>query len=211
MKLHFKSIIYHCFEPKRIGISMTDESSDQPKTKSNPPTSKFVEKLKAYRDIILAVAALATAIGSWFRPTDTTATENSFDWTSKQIEKLSADNIKTQQDIVALHNFLEGYLNGQTKQGQLQEKIEIKTGSAPKPRKSGGIRHSTRVDKSFEPMGVSDESMALPSEAPEAIQEALQEAIQAAPPEAVIMPLPELRPVSEPIKKPRFEDVIETK
>jgi hypothetical protein len=180
---------------------MTEESNDQPKTKSNPPTSKFVEKLKAYRDIILAVAALATAVGSWFRPTDTTATKNSFDWTSQQIEKLSTDNVKTQQDLIALHNFLEGYLKGQDR----QEKPEEKSGAAaPKPHRPNHkpIYFGGTIDKSVElpaaDMALEDKAM------PEMIQDT-QEAVQASPEMAA--PLPELGPVSKPIKKPRFEDL----
>lgn len=90
--------------------------SEEVKTKSDPPVSKgklFIERLNAYRNIILAVAALATAITSWFRPTDTTATKNSFEWTSKKIEELSANDLKTKEDLVALRNFLEGYVQAQ--------------------------------------------------------------------------------------------------
>jgi hypothetical protein len=84
--------------------------------KSDHPTSKgklFVERLNAYRNIILAVAALATAVGSWFKPTDTTATKNSFDWSAKKIEELSANDLRTKEDIVALRNYLEGYVQAQ--------------------------------------------------------------------------------------------------
>lgn len=90
--------------------------SEAVENKSDPPTSKgklLIERLNAYRNLILAVAALATAVGSWFRPTDTTATKNSFEWTSKKIEELAANDLKTKEDIVAIRNYLEGYVQAQ--------------------------------------------------------------------------------------------------
>lgn len=180
---------------------------DEVATKSNP-SNAFVGKLRAYRDIILAIAALATAVGSWFRPTDTTATKNSFDWTSKQIEKLSADNVKSQQDLLALHNFLEGYIKGQSgfekadgssegfvapiesKPHKVVHKHIISTGRIG--RLSEFLQDSPAAGVSASPVQMFD---TVPSQAPE----------------VAVEQLPDVRPASVPIKKPRFEDVAESK
>lgn len=89
---------------------------DDSKTKSDPPTSKgklFIERLNAYRNIILATAALATAIGSWLKPTDTTATKQSFEWTSKKVEELAKNDVQMHDDIVAIRAYLDGMRDAQ--------------------------------------------------------------------------------------------------
>ncbi len=81
---------------------MSEEQSDP------PDKSRLVDRLNAYRNVVLAVAALATAVGSWFRPTDTTATKQSFDWTTAQVELLSKNDVQMHDDIVAIRAYLEG-------------------------------------------------------------------------------------------------------
>jgi len=76
----------------------------------NENRNRIIAKLNAYRNLILAVAALITAIGSWFRPTDTTATKMSFEWTSDKLEKLSTNDVKNHEDVVALKAYMEGYI-----------------------------------------------------------------------------------------------------
>jgi hypothetical protein len=172
-----------------------------------PPSAKrgnLVAKLNAYRNIILAVAALATAIGSWFRPTDTTATKNSFDWTSKKIEELSENEVKTHEDIVALRGYLDGYVKGQEPDqpsvgsiGTIGHKAGTGSGFG-----AGGAR---RVRK---PIAVEAAPANMSAPPPAAIAAPVAEAA-AAPPAILAEPqqLPELRANPSFVRHPKFEDV----
>jgi hypothetical protein len=183
---------------------MPDEA---PKTQSDPPSSKtknFVARLNAYRNLILAVAALSTAVGSWFRPTDTTATKNSFGWTSKKIEELSSNEVKMHEDITALGGYLEGYVKGQ--QQEQASRDEVVTGHSSG---GSGVRRSRKPKTANAapaaqitiPMAVPPAAMvAPPIEAMAAPNMAVNEAAQQ-------QKLPELQAKPLFVKRPKFEDV----
>jgi hypothetical protein len=177
--------------------------------KSDPPsgpTKNLVAKLNAYRNVILAVAALATAVGSWFRPTDTSATKTTFDWTSKKIEELSANDIKIQQDMVAMRNFLEGYMKAQNQLAQASTGVGVGLGpvgavghSAGSSRPAGGARKPARKPAAPPAMDVAPDAPSFMMEetaAPEAM------------PERPVPELPVLNSAPELVKKPSFEDVV---
>ena len=158
-----------------------EEATPQPTGK----TRNLVAKVNAYRNLILAVAALATAIGSWFKPQDLSATKKSYDWTAGKIEELSRNDVKTHEDIVGLRNYIEGYVKGQQALQALQTppSDQVSSGAKkparPRPAATPAIR-PTRVDQD----GILD--LAPPSE-PE---------------------LPMLKSAPEVLKKQPFDDVL---
>jgi len=127
------------------------EVGENESTKSEPPTKRgrhFVDKLNAYRNIILAVAALATAVGSWFKPTDTTTVKQSFDWTTEKVQELSKNDVQMHEDIAALRAYLEGMKNSGSISTPLPSPAIPETGSTPESRSqgrsSGGARKPIR-------------------------------------------------------------------
>ena len=182
---------------------MSNEEA-QPTTKSDPPHSKaklFVEKLNVYRNIILAVATLATAVGSWLKPTDTTATERSFDWTTKKVEELSKNDVQMHDDIVAIRGYLEGMKAAQ------QPVVYAPAAVAP------------AVAPAVTAPAVAAPAVAAPSRlagvparrrrSPAALMEVLDQVLEEAPmPQQTEAPeLPTLKADPHPMKRPSFEDI----
>jgi len=182
---------------------------DDSKTKSDPPTSKgklFIERLNAYRNIILATAALATAIGSWLKPTDTTATKRSFNWTTKKVEELAQNDVKMHDDIVAIRGYLEGM-----KAAQLASAAPVVAPvAAPVGRVAGGARRP--VHRPRPPEGSMDAvdqliQAPLPAIGPFAGED--QEQFQVPPQQDEQAPeLPALKADPQLMKRPSFEEVL---
>lgn len=168
--------------------------SDAPK--SDPPHSKgrlFVERLNAYRNIILATAALATAIGSWLKPTDTTATRQSFDWTTKKVEELSKNDVQMHEDITALRAYLEGM---KVSQAQTIAPAEVPS-PVVGPRVSG-----SPTPKKRKPIRPSEGMSGLTMDKSMNIGPLFEQEIQEIQPE-----LPDLKADPHQMKRPSFEDV----
>jgi len=175
---------------------MSEETT--PVAKSDPPASKgklFIDKLNAYRNIILATAALATAIGSWLKPTDTTATKQSFDWTTKKVEELAKNDVQMHDDIVALRAYLEGMRSAQPAVAAPTTVV------APVGRLAGGARKPVRRPRPPEAaMGAMDAMN----------QQLIEEPNPAIGPFAApeLAPeLPVLKAAPKAMKRPSFEDV----
>lgn len=81
---------------------MSDEEEKKPK-------HPLLERLNAARNFLLALTALVTAVSAWWKPQDQTATKNSYEWSAAQIEKLAANDVKLQEDLVGLRNYIQGY------------------------------------------------------------------------------------------------------
>lgn len=80
--------------------------ADEKEEKAKHP---FIEKVNAAKNLILAIVALLAAVSSWLKPQDQTATKNSYEWSAAQIEKLAANDVKLQEDLVGLRNYIQGY------------------------------------------------------------------------------------------------------
>ena len=183
---------------------MSDIDTNTP-TKSDPPQSRgkhFVEQLNAYRNIILATAALATAVGSWLKPTDTSATKQSFDWTTKKVEELSKNDVQMHDDIVALRAYLEG-MKAVTPTVATVNTVHPETVAATKipptrsTRRSGGIRMG-QMSPTGDPM---DRLVQMDHVSEQMLEEG--------PPQQMRLPLPLPSLKSEPhqMERPSFEDI----
>jgi hypothetical protein len=166
---------------------------------SDPPPSKgkhFVDQLNAYRNIILAVTALATAVGSWLKPTDTTATEQSFDWTTQRVEELAKTDVQLHDDIEAIRAYLQA--SHEAALAEAQAATAAAAAAPPRPARptSGGRRQRHDQD-----MGEGAQ-MDMP---PEGYAEAQHEA----PPAPVEYMLPNLRSSPQQFQRPTFDDVIQ--
>ena len=172
--------------------------SEEEKPKSDPPSKgkHFIERLNAYRNIILATAALATAIGSWLKPTDTTATKQSFDWTTKRVEELAKNDVQMHDDIVALRAYLEGMRAAQpAAQPAAPTTVAAPVVAAPVGRVAGGARRPVRSPRP-------------PEGAMDAVDQLIQAPLPAIGPFAAEAPeLPDLKADPRPMKRPSFEDV----
>jgi len=157
--------------------------------KSDPPSKgkHFIERLNAYRNIILATAALATAIGSWFKPTDTTATKQSFDWTTKKVDEPAKNDVQMHDDIVALRAYLEGMRAAQPVAPVTPAPV------VPAPATVGRVTGTPRRP--------------APRPRPPEAMDAVDQLIQAPLPAAEAPELPSLKADPRPMKRPSFEDV----
>ena len=66
--------------------------------------------LKHVATLIAAVAALVTACASFYRKPPEEDAKTAYDTLSKELEKVSGDTSRNHDDVVALHNFLEGFM-----------------------------------------------------------------------------------------------------
>jgi len=64
--------------------------------------------LKGWATVIAALAALITAIGSWYKPQDTTVEKNAYETLSTSIAKLSDEEQKSHEDVANLRGYLDG-------------------------------------------------------------------------------------------------------
>jgi len=194
--------------------------SDAPASESK--TKRVLERLKSYRDLILAASALIAGISSLVKPTDTTATEKSYEWTAQQVEKLSANDVKIQQDLVGLRNYLEGYAlaNGRsTRSIETQSDVEpdaaepveesvVTTTITESPRASGSPNtwsRRSRTARSIRPPDDSNDSNdSDDSDGVEDSEPASWPVI-----EQHIKNLPVFKAAPEQIEAPEFEDLAE--
>ena len=186
---------------------------DDSKTKSDPPTSKgklFIERLNAYRNIILATAALATAIGSWLKPTDTTATKQSFEWTSKKVEELAKNDVQMHDDIVAIRGYLEGMKAAQLASAAPVVAPVVAPVAAPVGRVAGGARRPVRRPIPSEgSMDAVDQLIQAPLPAIGPFAGEDQEQFQVPPQQEEQAPeLPALKADPQLMKRPSFEEVL---
>jgi hypothetical protein len=75
---------------------------------STPPDPK-AQRLKSWANIIATTAALVTAVGALIRPQDQTATKNAYEQLKTSIEQTNQNVQSNHDDVVALHNYLQGY------------------------------------------------------------------------------------------------------
>jgi len=66
--------------------------------------------LKHLAALIAAVAALLTAIGAFIHKPPEEDAKTAFDALSRDMEKLSAGTTQNHDDIVAMHNYLDGFI-----------------------------------------------------------------------------------------------------
>jgi len=108
-----------------------EETSDKSDAPAKAPS--MVETVKAYRDLVIGVGAMLAALAGILKPTDTTATEQSFDHTQASLKQLSADNAKTHDDLVRLHKFVVAYVDKHNKLEQYELQILQQQETAPSP------------------------------------------------------------------------------
>jgi hypothetical protein len=161
--------------------AMTD--SEDPKDKQS-----ILSKLNAMKGLILAIAALVTAVGSYLKPEDQTATKNTYEWSAQQIEELSAQDVQLRQDIVAIRNYLEGYIEAQ-KNSPTPRGEGVGLGSPPpRPRARRGRSGAATVDDLL--------SSALAGEA-------AMDQVEIEMPE----PLPEIKAMPKQMDAPDFNEI----
>jgi len=103
---------------------MPDDTTDE------APKGAF-SKLNAYKNIILALAALATAVGSWFRPQDDTKTIASHEYQEEEITQLSQTDQDLHDKMAALQGYVKAYVESE-RQKELVEAAE--KAAAPRSR-----------------------------------------------------------------------------
>lgn len=58
-----------------------------------------------------AFIAVITAVASWLKPQDNTATKASYDVLSKEVKILSDQSVKNHDDLVAIKSYVDGFTN----------------------------------------------------------------------------------------------------
>jgi hypothetical protein len=66
--------------------------------------------LKHVAALIAAVAALVTSVSAFYRKPPEEDAKTAYETLSKAMEKVSADTVQNHEDLLAMHNFLEGYI-----------------------------------------------------------------------------------------------------
>lgn len=74
---------------------------------ASPEARSTALKLKSLANVIATVAALVVGIGGFFKPQDQSVTKAAYQELSTAVKKLSEDNAKNHDDIVALRAYLE--------------------------------------------------------------------------------------------------------
>jgi len=197
---------------------------ESPRTSDPPSKGKlFIDKLNAGRNIILALAALATAVGSWFRPQDDTATKQSYAWTAQKIEELSKNDVRTHNDLTSMRTYLEGYIQGQQNAQKAAAAVTAQEKAPPSVGMGslGTIGHGAGTGSGY---GVGAGSLAgdgsaspSSSKASTASKKRPRVRVLSADPAPVVAnaapppPLPDLQSKPVSIKSPEFENLPEVK
>lgn len=66
-----------------------------------------------YKELILALAALAAGLGGMLKPTDTTAVKTGHKWTEAQITMILQTQTRQHHDLQNMREFLENYVEDQ--------------------------------------------------------------------------------------------------
>jgi hypothetical protein len=82
-------------------------------------TISLINQLLSYKGLIIGIAAVITAIASWFKPTDVTATKATYEVLSirvnalaKTTEDLSKSIEDSHDEVTNLRAYIEGFNNG---------------------------------------------------------------------------------------------------
>lgn len=70
-------------------------------------TEASKSKIMQYKELILALAALAAGLGGVFKPTDTTATEKTHQLTTSQIQMIVEANQELRTDLAVLRTYVK--------------------------------------------------------------------------------------------------------
>jgi hypothetical protein len=135
---------------------------------------------------LAAVIAVATAIGSWFRPQDNTATKASYDTLSQEVKQISDQTIKNHDDLIATKAYLDGFTNRVT-----NEPIEIPT-----------VNEQSLAESVRENLIKQRLSLKL-------IRNAVHETVSKPLPAASVSVSPPISPRPDPVKIPDFNTVLE--
>lgn len=89
---------------------MAEDDGDKQEVKTEPTT---IDKIRAHATLIAAIAALATAAGSWFKPQDTKVSKGIYDELVAQVKDVTKAVAQNHADNVALTKYVEGYMHWQ--------------------------------------------------------------------------------------------------
>jgi len=76
------------------------------------PTGTISLKVRSWTNIVATTAALAAGLAAFAKPPDHSAAKASYEELKKAVETNASNNKQNHEDIVALRNFLEGYVKG---------------------------------------------------------------------------------------------------
>jgi len=114
---------------------------------SQAPKSKIMQ----YKELILALAALAAGLGGVFKPADTTATETAYAFHAAQIEVMAENQRALQQDLANLRGFLDGYLAAEDYDEDEDEVDEVEPEPARGRRRASSRRTAVEPEPEAEP------------------------------------------------------------
>jgi hypothetical protein len=98
-------------------------TEDKPKTETlheeEEKTLSLLNQILSYKGLIIGIAAVLTALASWFKPTDITATKATYEVLSvkvnelaKTTEDLSKAIEESHDEVANLRSYIEGFNNG---------------------------------------------------------------------------------------------------
>jgi hypothetical protein len=79
---------------------------------SGPPGGKDHGRLKAWTNFIATAAALLVAAAAILKPQDHSTARASYDELKKAVDENSQNDRRNHEDLVALRNYMDGYLKG---------------------------------------------------------------------------------------------------
>ena len=98
-------------------------TEDKPKTETEQDeeskTLSLLNQILSYKGLIIGIAAVLTALASWFKPADITATKATYEVLSAKVNELSATTNELAKEIEDSHDevsnlraYIEGFNNG---------------------------------------------------------------------------------------------------
>ena len=81
---------------------------------SVPPTDPKAQQLRSWANIIATTTALLTAVVAIVKPQDQTVNRNTYEQLKTSIEQTNESVKQNHDDMVALHNYLQGYFAEKT-------------------------------------------------------------------------------------------------
>jgi hypothetical protein len=83
-------------------------------SESNPPHDAKTARLKSIATIVASLAALVTALGAYFKPTDHSVTKSSYEELTSVLKGISDQVDKDHEDLTELRGYVEGVIAGKS-------------------------------------------------------------------------------------------------
>jgi hypothetical protein len=189
-----------------VELIMPDEQQEEGKElelhigegDSVPPTDPKAQQLRSWANIIATTTALLTAVVAIVKPQDQTVSRNTYEQLKTSIEQTNESVKQNHDDMVALHNYLQGYFAEKT-----TLVLPPLSSALPAPSASSVAPPATTSSRKYAtaPTATASITFAIPTGATALAY------VPAAPAAAPAFPLPTVSSATPPPALPAFDSV----